>query len=70
MNSKSLEKAGYSIVIEEEELTKEKLMSAIDNLKNNKSSYIEAMEKSEYGNGSEKIVNVIIESMKCKKDVK
>ncbi|MDD6770433.1 MAG: undecaprenyldiphospho-muramoylpentapeptide beta-N-acetylglucosaminyltransferase [Inconstantimicrobium porci] len=70
LNSKSFEKAGYSIVIEEEELTKEKLMSAIDNLKNNKSSYIEAMEKSEYGNGSEKIVNVIIESMKCKKDVK
>ena len=66
LNSKSFEKSGYSLVLEEEDLTSESLLSKINYLKNNKDKFIANMEKSEARNGVSNIVNVIMQSLKKK----
>ena len=70
LNAKSFEKSGYSLVLEEENLTSETLLSKINYLKTNENKFIENMEKSEARNGVNNIVNVIMQSLskKNKKD--
>ncbi len=59
LNAKSFKKSGYSIVIEEEELTKEVLESNLKSLYNNRETYIKNMEKSNMSNGIDNIINII-----------
>ncbi len=46
LNARSFEKQGFSVVMEEEEVTSEKLISAVDELFGNKEKYINAMKNS------------------------
>lgn len=46
LNANSFAKQGFSVVLEEEKVTSESLMSTLDDLMKNKSTYISAMEKS------------------------
>lgn len=46
LNARSFEKQGYSMVMEEEEITSEKLFEAITSLYNNRQQYIDAMSNS------------------------
>ncbi len=59
LNAASFEKQGYSIVIQEEELTDEKLIEAIHNAYDHSARWIRAMEQSELSNSIEKIVGLI-----------
>ena len=64
LNAASFEKAGYSIVIQEEELTDEKLLSAVSQAYDDKEKYIKAMKRSQLNNSIEKIVGLINEASK------
>lgn len=64
LNAKSFNKSGYSNVIEEESLTSETLLSAIEDVTNNKMKYINNMNKSTIGNGVDNIIKVITDSTK------
>ena len=62
LNAASFEKAGYSIVIQEEELTDEKLLSAVNQAYNSQEEYKKAMKRSQLNNSIEKIVGLINEA--------
>ena len=59
LNARSFERQGFSIVIEEEELTNEKLLSSIQKLYEERETYIHAMEQSSQQNSIETIINLI-----------
>lgn len=59
LNAASFEKQGYSIVIQEEEITNDKLLEAVENAYKNRAKYIKAMERSQMNNSIEKIVELI-----------
>ena len=59
LNARSFERQGFSVVIEEEELTNEKLLSSIQKLYANRDSYINAMSKSGQQNSIETIIGLI-----------
>ena len=59
LNAASFEKLGYSIVIQEEDVTNEKLLKAVNEAFDNKEKYIAAMNKSQLNNSIEKIVGLI-----------
>lgn len=59
LNARSFEKSGYSIVLEEENTSKENLLDKINYLYQNKDSYIENMKKSPVQDGVENIVTLI-----------
>lgn len=59
LNARSFEKQGYSMVMEEEEITDEKLKSAIDELYQNRGRYIEAMQKSSHTDSVAVILDLI-----------
>ena len=59
LNAESFRKSGYSEVIEEEELTEEKLIQLIQNVYKNREKYIANMDKSPLQNGVENIINLI-----------
>ncbi len=59
LNARSFERQGFSIVIEEEELTNEKLLSSIQKLYADRDSYINAMSKSGQQNSIETIIGLI-----------
>lgn len=59
LNAKSFEKSGYSIVLEEENTSKENLFNKINYLYENKDKYIENMKKSPVQDGVENIVKLI-----------
>lgn len=59
LNARSFEKQGYSCVLEEEAVTAETLLSAILDTWEKKDSYIEAMNKSDAGNGVSTIVSLL-----------
>ena len=61
LNAKSFKKSGYSYVIKEEELSSETLFAAIDDVYNNKQTYIETMEKSNLTDSTSIIVGMIEE---------
>ncbi len=62
LNAASFERQGFSIVIEEEELTKELLCDRIRDLYENSGKYIEAMEKSGQNNAVRTIIELIEEN--------
>ena len=62
LNAASFEKQGYSIVIQEEDVTSENLYDAILKAYNNKETYIKAMKQSRLNNSIEKITGLINEA--------
>lgn len=59
LNAASFEKQGYSAVILEEDITNEKLLTMVNQVYENRASYVEAMEHSQLNNSIEKIVGLI-----------
>ena len=59
LNARSFEKLGYSKVLEEEEITNEKLLQTIRDLYANREQYIEAMSKSSQMDSIGKIVGML-----------
>jgi UDP-N-acetylglucosamine--N-acetylmuramyl-(pentapeptide) pyrophosphoryl-undecaprenol N-acetylglucosamine transferase len=64
LNSKSFKKEGYSLMLEEEEITDGVLCNKILELKDKKEELISNMTKSQVKNGVETIVEVILNSIK------
>ena len=64
LNAASFENSGYSIVIQEEELTNETLLDAIAQACDNQEDYIKAMKRSQLNNSIEKIVGLINDAAK------
>lgn len=62
LNAASFEKAGYSIVIQEEDVTDQKLLAAVNTVYENREDYITAMKRSQLNNSIEKIVGLINEA--------
>lgn len=61
LNAASFEKQGFSYVIKEEELTSEKLLDAVSNVYENRSTYVDAMEASEQHNAVTRVADIIDE---------
>lgn len=61
LNANSFAKQGFSAVLEEEEVTSEKLMAAIDDVMAHRSKYIDAMKNSGQMNAIETIMGLIEE---------
>lgn len=59
LNARSFEKQGYSMVLEEEEITEEVLLKAIKELYENRQSYIDAMSSGKEQDSITQIVNLI-----------
>lgn len=64
LNAASFEKQGYSIVIQENEITDDKLLEAVNKADNDSEKYIKAMERSQLNNSIEKIVGLIKQATK------
>ncbi len=64
LNAKSFQKEGYALMLEEEKIKNEILYEKILELKTRKTELITNMEKSEYKNGVEAIIEVLIGSIK------
>ena len=61
LNAHSFEKQGYSEVIEEENLTKDTLLSAVQKLHDNRDTYISAMKTSKHTDSIQMILDLIRE---------
>ena len=61
LNARSFEKQGYSEVIEEENLTKDTLLSAVQKLHDNRDTYISAMKTSKHTDSIQMILDLIRE---------
>ncbi|MGE8202983.1 undecaprenyldiphospho-muramoylpentapeptide beta-N-acetylglucosaminyltransferase [Heyndrickxia sp. NPDC080065] len=59
LNAKSFEEKGYSLTLEEEDLTKESLLKSLEKVQNNKEAYKTAMKTSVQGNALQILVNEI-----------
>lgn len=59
LNAASFKEAGYSVVLEEEELTSESLLKELKMLYKNKDKYIKVMEESPVQNGVDNIIKLI-----------
>lgn len=59
LNARSFLQQGFSMVMNEEEISSEKLLSAIDHLYNNRQSYVTAMTQSTQQNSIDKILELI-----------
>ena len=64
LNARSFERQGFSVVIEEEELSKELLLESVRDLYANRDTYMSAMRKSTLQNSIETITNIIEEVRK------
>ena len=64
LNARSFERQGFSVVIEEEELSKELLLESVRDLYANRDTYMSAMRKSTLQNSIETITNIIDEVRK------
>lgn len=64
LNAASFEKAGYSIVIQEEDVTDERLLEAVHQAYDQREEYRKTMERSQLNNSIEKIVGLINEAAK------
>ena len=62
LNAASFEKAGYSIVIQEEDVTDQKLYDAVLQAYEHRDEYVKAMKRSQLNNSIEKIVGLINEA--------
>lgn len=58
LNACSFQRLGYSVVLEEEEITNEKMLNAIHELYENRSQYTDAMAKSKQTDSIEQIVQL------------
>lgn len=61
LNARSFERQGYSMVLEEEEITEEKLLNAVLELYQNRQTYIDAMNTGKHMDSIGHIVNLIEE---------
>lgn len=61
LNAASFEKQGYSYVIQEEELTDENLIKAVENVFANRESYIRTMKESSANDAVDKIIDILKE---------
>ncbi len=61
LNARSFEKQGYSVVLEEEEITNEVLLDTINKLYKNRETYIKTMENSPQQDAIDTIINLIQE---------
>lgn len=59
LNARSFERQGFSVVLEEEELSKEVLLHTINALYENKDAYITAMKSSQQQNSIDTIIDLI-----------
>lgn len=59
LNARSFERQGYSVVLEEEELSKEVLLDSITRLYENRTTYINAMKQSPQQNSIDTIIDLI-----------
>ena len=59
LNARSFERQGFSMVLEEEELTNEVLLNAVNSLYENRETYIDAMKKSSQQNSIDTIIDLI-----------
>lgn len=64
LNAESFESQGFSYVLKEEKLTNETLLAAVKHVYENRTSYIETMEKSEQNNAVATIVDLIEDATK------
>lgn len=64
LNARSFERQGFSVVIEEEELSKELLLESVRDLYANRDTYMSAMRKSTLQNSIKTITNIIEEVRK------
>lgn len=62
LNAEAFEKAGYSYVLKEEDLSDITLMSAIQHVSCHESTYIDAMSNSKAQNGVDAILNCILQN--------
>lgn len=60
LNARSFEKKGYSIVLEEEQMTDASLLQSIRNLYNNRDNYSAAMKKAAELNAVETITDILV----------
>lgn len=58
LNAESFEKQGYSYVLQEEDVTSETLLNAVNTVYNQRQTYINAMKQSKLANPIETIVNL------------
>lgn len=59
LNARSFERQGFSMVLEEEELTEETLVSAVHKLYDNRGTFIDAMRNSEQQDSIDTIISLI-----------
>ncbi|SDK48557.1 undecaprenyldiphospho-muramoylpentapeptide beta-N-acetylglucosaminyltransferase [Sediminibacillus albus] len=64
LNAKSFQKQGYAQMVEEEELTDERLVSELKNLKENKNEMLKHMRKYESREAKQQVINTI--KLACK----
>ena len=64
LTAASFEKSGYSVVIQEKDVTNELLLKTVNDVYTNREQYIHAMDKSQLNNSIEKIVGLINEARK------
>lgn len=64
LNANSFKKQGFSEVLDEETLTNEILLEAVENTYNNREKFIEAMAKSKQQNGVDAVISIIEEVTK------
>jgi UDP-N-acetylglucosamine--N-acetylmuramyl-(pentapeptide) pyrophosphoryl-undecaprenol N-acetylglucosamine transferase len=62
LNAASFEKSGFSVVLQEDELSTETLISKLEELYLNKNKFIKNMGKSSISNGVERVIEVILEN--------
>lgn len=62
LNARSFEHQGFSLVLEEEDLTKESLLEAVQTLYKNRSTYMDAMRDSNQQDSITTIINLIEEA--------
>lgn len=63
LNARSFERQGFSLVLEEEEVTKDSLLDAVNKLYENRASYMDAMRNSGQHDSINTIIKLIEESM-------
>ena len=62
LNANSFKKAGYSYVVQDEDLSDDTLMTAINSVRENSIDYIEAMENAEENSAVSTIVSLIVDT--------
>lgn len=64
LNAKSFEKEGFSLVLEEEDITKESFMNKIREMQKNKKNIVSNIKKGNKEVGNEAVISVIMDSLK------